>query len=268
MATDRESPVVRSLLGDLLAARSFDGPSQRLDRQGWFAVGATYFLLAETRPVSVERFVTYTLGRLMQQLSRETERRYVAYAGQVHGRIDWPHTIKAQHTESADPTRFVCREVHRRYDTPENQLLKYVVEGIHACLLSIPAVMRGGTCYYLSDGEGVPLAAAIPTAIRLGRIETALNHARYHVRYREITQPYDITGEHLRHVEISRQQEYADVVQLYHRYQGMTTAPARWLSQSGPDGHVLPLPARADDRDGRWWVSLGAAVIAHRLSAE
>ena len=260
--------VLQALLAELLALRPSGFAPSALDAQQQFAIAATYFLLdvpdsgLAAPSVSVERFVTYTLGRLLQQLSRVTERQRVAYAGQVHGRIDWPSTIKARYSEDYDPSRYVCREVHRRYDTLENQLLKYVVEEIRACLLAVPRVIREGHCYYpaAEGGEHHPDA----TAIRLGRMETALNRARYHVRYREITRPLAPTAEHLRSAESSRQEEYAEVAQVYRRYRQMLSGPARWQDLARAGRRVLPLPARAD-AEGRLWIQVGTAVVKHEL---
>jgi len=256
--------VLQALLAEVLATRPSGFTPAALNAGQQFAIGATYFLLDVPDPslpapsVSVERFITYTLGRLLQQLSRVTERQRVAYTGRVHGRIDWPYTIKARYTEEYDPSRYVCREVRRRYDTLENQLLKYLVEEIRACLLAVPRVMRDGGCYYPAGiGSAHPPDA---TAIRLGRMETALNRARYHVRYREITRPLAPTAEHLLSAERSRQEEYAELVQVYRHYRQMFSAPTRWQYLARAGRRVLPLPARAD-AEGRLWIQIGAAVV-------
>jgi hypothetical protein len=258
-----ETAVLHRLLAELLSSRKSELAVADLEARQQFAMGATYFLLDVGEQVSIERFATFTLGRILQQLTRETEQRYVTYSGQVRGRLNWSQTIKARYSQDYDPTRYVCREVKRRYDTLENQLLKQVVEDIYACLLAVPPVMRQGACYYplRQIGRYRPVA----TAIRLGRIETALNQARYNVRFREITPPDVISPDHLRAAEMSRQEEYAEVALLYRHYQALITSPTRWQAVAHAGRRALPLPARTD-AEGALWLQLGAAILKGELS--
>lgn len=92
------------------------------------AARATYFLLDTSEQYDAETFITYTLGRLMRQLNHNTRQQPVVYQGRVRGRIMWPATFKAHYGQDYDPSRYVCREVRKQYDTPENQLLKYLIE--------------------------------------------------------------------------------------------------------------------------------------------
>ena len=117
-----------------------------------FITCATYFVLAPppfqdpgagaARPsVRVEPFITTTLTRLLHQLNRSSEQRQQLYHGQVRGRVQWDATYKARYLGDFDRTIFVCREVHHRYDTPENQLLKYMIEEIEKCIQAIPPMI-------------------------------------------------------------------------------------------------------------------------------
>jgi hypothetical protein len=260
-----EAVVLRLLLADLLSQKATGFSPLSLDEEEQYAIAATYFLLDVKERVGVERFATYTLGRILSQLSRQTERQHVVYSGQVRGFINWPRTIKARHSDDYDPTRYVCREVKRRYDTLENQLLKYVVEEIYKCLLAVPPVMRQGACYYPAATE--TRHPPVTTAIRLGRIETALNQARYNVRYREIPRPAIITPEHQSSAQLSRQEEYADVAHLYHHLQGAIHAPDWWRTLTPTGRRVLPLPARAD-AEGELWLQLGAAILRNEMATK
>jgi hypothetical protein len=255
--------VLHALLGELLSVRKSEWAVSSLDARQQFAIAATYFLLDVRERASIERFATFTLGRILQQLTRETEQRYVTYSGQVRGRLNWSQTIKARYSQDYDPTRYVCREVKRRYDTPENQLLKRLVEDVHACVLAVPPVMRKGACYYPAREPG--RYRPVATAIRLGRIETALNQARYNVRFREITRPDAISADHIRAAELSRQEEYADVALLYRHYQALVAAPDHWQALAHSGRRVLPLPARPD-ADGALWLQLGAAILKGELN--
>ena len=105
-----------------------------------FAVVATYFVLDLDSGGGVEWFIVHTLSKLVPQLLHNTEQQPVMYRGQVRGRVRWPATFKARSTDDYDPTRYVCHEVRQRYDTPENQLVKYVM----VQLTAVPGGYPGG----------------------------------------------------------------------------------------------------------------------------
>ena len=212
--------------------------------------------------VSVDQFVNRNLRRILGQLSRRTELRQVQYRGQVRGRVLWPATYKARYSEEFDPTRFVCQEVQREYDTPENQLLKYVVTQIDACLKVVPEAIRSGQCYYVAT-EGSQATAPL-----LARTESALAILRRNVYLREISLPRRITGEHLRKARSARLEEYAGVADFYCRYRDTVLSHARepelaWEQLRVAGRHVMPLPNK--DEAGAFWYDLGAAIL---ISAE
>ncbi len=74
------------------------------------------------------------------------------------------------------------------------------------------------------------------------------------------TRPLAPTAEHLLSAERSRQEEYAELVQVYRHYRQMFSAPTRWQYLARAGRRVLPLPARAD-AEGRLWIQIGAAVV-------
>jgi predicted nucleic acid-binding protein len=268
MTSTRETPVLRAFLSTLLATHRPVVDPAALPPAQRRAAGALYFLLdtGPPREPGVERFVTYTLDRLLVQLSRESERRPVTYQGQVRGRVLWPQTIKARHAEDFDPTRFVCRELVHRYDTPENRLLKYLLEQIAAAIAAVPPVMRGGFCYFPARRDGG--AHFVDAQLRLAHIEAAVNRARYHVRLRDVTTVDAVSDEQLRLAEQTRQEEYIDVVRLYRRFrilvQGAELPAPGWsaaLIRAG--GRALPLPATT--AGGASWLALATAVLRHHV---
>jgi len=223
-----------------------------------FATVAAYFLLDLGPDGGVELFIRRTLVRLVQQLSHSTEQLEVQYRGQVRGRVLWPATYKARYGEDYDPTRFVCREVHHRYDTLENQLLKYVMDQIGECLKAVPEVIRQGTCYLPATERRLSLS----TAVRLGQMESVLNNLWRHVRLQEVTLPQRITEAHLLRAETSRTEEYALVAQVYRRYREVVLFPS-WGSLVEIGQRVLPLPVRPGGA-GEPWIELGATVLRAR----
>ncbi len=224
----------------------------RLDLR--FAARAAYFLLGVGGP-DVETFLTQTLERLLRQLTRVTEQQQVEYRGRVRGRILWSATFKARYLQDYAPSLYVCREVQREYDTPENQLLKYLVEGLGHCLEAVPATLRTGFSYFPAQ-QGAP-----PRSIgeRLSRMETAFNSLRHNARLREVTLPNRIEESHLLRAETSRTEEYGEVVRLYRRYRAIVESP-RWEGFAQAGRHLLLLPAQADPA-GEPWLRIGAALL-------
>jgi hypothetical protein len=203
---------------------------------------------------TVEFFITHTLTRLVRQLSRRTERRQVTLRGHARGRILWPATFKARHTGDNDETRFVCREVHRLYDTPENQLVKHVVEQLFLCLEQVPENIRKGRCYR-SRVKSQPFVA---TGSRLAIIESSLRLLRQNAFLRQVSPPERIDEYHLLSAETARMVEYADVARVYKAYQ-QAVVDSAWPRISCIGRQVMPLPQEPDPDDA--WFTLGAAVL-------
>ncbi|MCI0387901.1 MAG: hypothetical protein MOB07_03895 [Acidobacteria bacterium] len=254
-----ESEVLRRLVGLLMAPRSPVPLEQTLDPALHRAARAAYFLLDPGGRVNVETFVTYTLTRLLHQLNCNAEPQQVTYRGRVRGRIVWPATFKARHGSDYDPSRFVCREVRRLYDTPENMLLKYMIERIEQCLRVVPEPLHIGERYFPAATDRQSSVTA--TAALLETIETAIRNFRRNIYLREIVAPQTITEFHLLRAETARIEEYADLARLYRRYQAVVASSA-WdeLAQIGK--RVLPLPRRTG-LDGDQWIRFGAAVLRY-----
>ncbi len=250
-----EATILRRLLGLTLATPASDIREQVAQVAG---LPETYFLLGMDRAGGVERFVTYHLGRIVQQLSRYTEQKQVAYSGQVRGRVLWSATYKARTTGDVNPHRFICREVERRYDTPENQLVKYVIEKLAEMLYTIPEIVRSGACYFPDGG----LVAPTVTATRLRRMETALNQLRYHVRLREIPLPHEIDAVHLTAAANHRMEEYAELKRVYELYRDLCLQP-KWKIFVQVGQQSLPLPGTLQG-EGEKWVGIAAAILQER----
>ncbi|MCB8952516.1 MAG: hypothetical protein H6650_10930 [Ardenticatenales bacterium] len=217
---------------------------------------ATYFLLDldNNGNQSTVAFVTHTLSRLLQQLTRSTEQQAVLYEGQVRGRILWPATYKARHNDGFNPNRYVCRQVHQRFDTPENQLLKYLMTQINDCLRLVPESIRRGFFYQM--GPNQPLRA---TAEPLGQIETSLNVLWRNVRLAEISTPDYVTEQHLLKAQTVRFEEYAHAARLYRRYRALVLQPS-WEALQEVGTRVVCLPAQT----GPWedgWIALSASLL-------
>jgi hypothetical protein len=214
------------------------------------------YLLADVGPDrDVDLLLATTVERLVYRLKPKTERRRTEYQGRVRGRVLWPETSKARLGEDGDPTRFVCREIVRRYDTPENQLLRFVLERLAEAARLFPPSLRAGACLYPHTFGLAPAS----TAARLARIEARLNAFLRNPGLRAVSVPASVTRAHLLRARSIRVDEYATMARFYERYAAMT-APDSWLDEVARAGkRVLPLPANLVG-DAETWLRLGVAV--------
>ena len=181
----------------------------------WLAhLARTAFLLTPT----VGSFLQVTVPALLRMLSCSTEAKPVEMQGAICGRVDWAASWKARHTGDPNPALFVCRQVERQYATPENELLRYVLEKLKLALAEIPAVLRIGVCWSV---RGVNQPASIYPVLA-NRQDLVQRHLR-HAALRKIAPPDSITSQHLRRARSSKTEEYSDVANLYRDYTKLLT---------------------------------------------
>jgi hypothetical protein len=221
-------------------------------------ITAAYFLLDPSPDESAESFILQVLHRLVQQLSRSTVRHEIEYRGQVRGRIVWPATYKTRLVQGGDSSLYVCHEVRSRYDTPENQLLQFMLAAFGECLRILPETIREGACYRpVGQGEAV-----LPNGLRLNRMESALHSIQRNVRLLEITRPAEIGAFHLQRAEAAQLPEYARLAELYRRYQCLVLKPS-WSHLVHTPGNFILLPDRAGG-SAECWIRLGARLVQAR----
>jgi hypothetical protein len=257
MTTEGETPVLRRL-ALALAEHATEGRTawQALEAQGaLFGTTAALFLLDNQPDDGAEGFAVYTLGRLVETLSRRREPLQVEHEGRVRGRIVWPATYKARYDQDYNPARFVCREVQREYDTPENQLVRYVIERIAECVKGVPAPLRAGF-YYL---EPVLESEPHPVADHLENIAAALARVQRNTYLRQVTLPPRLTEVHLLRAEIAELDEYRTVLRFYEQYRQLTVPPT-WARAAAAGKRVLPLP-RSTGGENEIWIRLGAEIL-------
>lgn len=221
------------------------------------SVRASYFLLDEN--TGVHRFMTARLTPLLAQLRRRVQWDQVEYDGMVRGRILWPATVRARNRRGQDPARFVCRRTCNQFDTPENQLLRYVLRQVSEAIRAIPPPVRYGGWYSASLTDGTRSIAG-----RLQEIEVNLFAAQHHVQLRSVSVPVYVDERWSAAARRSRSTVYAELVDLYRAYvhlvQSAALAPLVRVARRG-----LALPASAEAA-GEPWLRFAAAVLRGEFS--
>jgi hypothetical protein len=258
-----DAAVMRRFIG--LAMASPGPPAwDQLDPALVRSIRSTYFLLDTHAAggIDAETVATRVLDRLMLQLRRTTERQQVSRRGQIAGRIVWPATLKARYGEEHDPTRYVSQRVRSDFDTTENQLVRYLIERLMACVRAVPAVIRAGASFYPAqalDAEAEP-RARMSTAARLGRIEAALTMVRRDPRVRSVTLVHEVDGRHFANAEMADLQEYRAVAAMVRQYQAVVLETA-WAAHVAAIGRRMLLLPGTVGADGEPWLRLGAGLL-------
>ena len=212
---------------------------------------AAYFL-ADTRPNhDFYQFVTDTLPQLLRQLQRTTSRERVTYQGQIRGRVDWPATYKTRAQNDYNPALFTCRPPQRHNDTPENQLLKFL-------LVTAVSLLQETTPFLAAERWSAD-GAAQPDWLTERWRETAfhLRAALAHVRLKYVTAPDHINTRHLLKARTSKTEWYADIADWYDQYEAVVIN-GRWSHLTPILGHTVLLPP-PDQPDADLALRLAAA---------
>ena len=225
---------------DTASFRSLARPEGRLG-----PISAAAFLLqdfTEASKASLHGFVFDTAPILMQQLSRDTRQVRVTFRGRVQGRVDWFGTHKAHLSGDSDRTQFVCLQIERAFDRPENRLLKFLLDRVQKCLdCARPALHdwhAWGRVCGRSPGEPVELDAYFDG---LGNRVRTLNT---HICLRDVQLPTAIQDQHLAAARSAKNHRYAIVADLAELYQSVVGAPD-WNAWVHNLGATLPLPREA-----------------------
>ncbi|MCA9958451.1 MAG: hypothetical protein KC443_05430 [Anaerolineales bacterium] len=178
------------------------------------ALSAAY-LLADTRKgYDILAFVRDTLPLLLRQLQRSTRRERVTYQGQIRGRVDWPATTKMRLQNEVNPALYVCRPPLRQENTPQNQLLKYVLVSLENLIRDLPVELQMAELWTaVSDPPSTPFTQ------RLTHMTFHLRQALSHVRLHDIDVPDVISTHHLSKAQSSKNEMYGVVVGLYGQYE-------------------------------------------------
>jgi hypothetical protein len=198
---------------------------------------AAYFLSDTRRKLDVAAFLIETVPMLLRRLHRTVQHQRVEYTGQIRGRVDWQATYKARYRDDYNPILYVCRQPQRRDDTPENQLLKYMLLAIERLVSDVPEALRCAECWSPETaGEKAWLEARVKT------LEHRLRASLAHIRLREVEPPPAITPRHLLRARTSKTELYGQVALLYDQYKEVVLR-YRWERVQPIFRRTLLLPA-------------------------
>jgi hypothetical protein len=243
-----EAALLRHLLALVMAPPNpsiWDNPAKPM-RQ---AAALAYLLLDRQPPHDTESFITTGLDNLVRELTRSSVRSVVSDQRGLRGRVLWSATIAARADHGDSGPTYVYRETRRQYDTPENQLLRFVVEQLYAGLKLLPPQLRSGQCYSPVGG----LAERAPAAARLARIESALRRALSSVGLRATTLPARIEPHHILRAETAHNEGYALASRTYRRYSELVS-PVSWRAALGRIGRrTIILPGDSSPEAAAWF---------------
>ncbi|MCA9935405.1 MAG: hypothetical protein KC415_15825 [Anaerolineales bacterium] len=199
------------------------------------SLGMAYFLADSHDKQDVLTFVSDTLPLLLRQLQRTTRRERIAFQGQIRGRVDWPATTKARLQNEVNPALYVCRPPLRQDNTPENQLLKFLLEAIDRLIRDLSLDMQNAELWTAVSDTHFPFSQ------RLAQITFHVRQALGHARLRPVETPEMVTARHLVKARASKTELYGLVAQLYDQYK-VVVVDGRWLDLLPIFGRTILLP--------------------------
>lgn len=221
---------------------------------------AAALFMIDVRPgVDVLRFLDQGLNRICQHMTRIAERKVNTYHGQVRGHIAWSTTYKTRLDKDYDPSLYVCFEQHNRYNTPENQLVKLLVEHIAHTHEMIPAPLRDGICYS-------PAASARAPALLIHRwreVALLLDRFERNIYMRTVALPEQINAQHLVRTSTAKLVEYVDAARLYTLLtQRVLTTDLTAVKQYIGEVTARPLPLpRQVGAESEFWIRCAAGAL-------
>lgn len=215
-----------------------------------------YLLLDYQPPHDAATFLSSGLEHLVRELGRSGARETVTTQSGVRGRVLWAATTAARADAGASRSTFVYHEVRHRYDLPENQLLRLLIERLLRGIERLPPALRLGHRYT----PGTPPHEPVAVAPGLERIEAALRRARASAGMRATTLVERVGPEHLLRAETARNEGYALMSRVYRRYAALSH-PRSWRAALGAVGRrVLVLPSGGGP-ESEPWIELAAIAL-------
>lgn len=255
MSAPDDSAPLRRLVAEAMAPRRpsvWDAPPEPLRQQA----ALLYLLLDRGPPDDAAAFLVEQLPHLVRELRRSSAARVVADQRGVRGRVLWAATVAARAERGDGGPTFAYREVRHQYDTPENQLVRFVVELLHAGLQRLGPAARSALCYRRAAGA----LERSPAAERLAAVEAALQQARASAGLRSATLPARVEPGHLVRAEMARNEAYAVVGRIYRRYAALAGAESWRAALAQVARRTLVLPA-AEGAEGEPLVELAAIAL-------
>lgn len=199
----------------LLQGGAVPDPQAVLDADVWLGrvLAAVCFLTDARANCDVLFFVRENLPLLLRQLHRSTKRERITYQGQIRGRIDWPTTTKTRLQNEVNPALYVCRPPLRQDNTPQNQLLKYLLTAIDNLIHDLPLEVQAAELWTAVSAQPVPLSQ------HLTQIAFHVRQALNHVRLRVVETPTVVTPHHLMKAHACKTELYALVAGMYEGYE-------------------------------------------------
>ncbi len=224
-------------LGYLLRGTAVADPQRLLDEDDWFRrqFCAAYLLADARRENDILVFMSETLPLLLRQLRRTTHRQRVTYQGQVRGRIDWPATSKARLQNEVNPALYVCRPPQRQDNTPENQLVKYLLERLNELVHDLAQELQEAELWTAVSDTHLLFSK------RLAQIAFHLRQTLNHARLRAVETPPVILPTHLIKARASKIELYGHVAHLYAQYESILLH-ADWADLRKIMGQAILLP--------------------------
>lgn len=209
---------------DFAAAVRPDSLEERYDEYEQLA--KLHFLLSEPVIEFVDR-----LPERLRQLKTETTRERQVHKGAIRGRVEWSDTYRRRTGGDVDQTQYVCTQREETRDTPENLILKYVIEELAETLITTEE-------YFNQDANWVAETWGGDQMLRNQFLR--LREQNVHLQALDRPTEADITPRMVRTAETAREALYRQAAFLYSRNRQYLNGDKQILRDILADATVLP----------------------------
>ena len=215
-----------------------------------------YFALHRSPYGDPTSAVTEIFPRLVQSLGVDSSPVRNEYVGRIRGKIDWGATIRSRCEADQNPQRFVCREAERHTDTPENQLIVWLLQRLRESLREVPPAIRTGSCRHGVAGERF-----VAVSMQIDALEAGLYRLTAHPRLRDVTVPFNLGEVHIDSAYRARHPGYELAAELCRKWHRLHQRLSRRALVDLGRFSVL-VPGRGPDSP--LWTDLAALLLANR----
>lgn len=190
------------------------------------SLAALHFVLSEPVVSFVRR-----LPERLRQLKTETTRQQRVTDGAIQGRIEWNETYRRRVSQGTNGAQYVCSRREETRVTPENVLLKYVVEQIAETLGAAEQYFETESTWVMETWDGEP---------SLRKEFLRLRNRNVHLQSLPVPDEADMTDRMVRKAETARQPLYRQAAMLYDLYRDYIEGDEEVLRAVLADATVLP----------------------------
>ncbi len=166
---------------------------------------AVHFLISD----ELNTFI-FSVPNILRNFSRSTQTQAEIQRGSLKGGLDCARTINVRYSKGNDRTLFVCKQIEKIYDVPENQFIKYLLVEINRLIENTRIIPKKRNQF----SEDI-LKESEKWSDKISLIKYSVDKALKNVNLKEIDTPDKVNEVMIRRAENARNKNYETAVSAY-----------------------------------------------------